>query len=90
MTIVVQQQHCWILAVVSVSAFALTYRYSTYFRKYQKQIPSQKDPKSTGLLILIRHGQSVWNRKPDLPEKLWRYAGSVDVPLRYAVEIHLS
>ncbi|RLN47158.1 hypothetical protein BBJ29_004990 [Phytophthora kernoviae] len=34
-----------------------------------------------GTLILLRHGQSVWNRKPDRPTDLWRYAGSIDIPL---------
>lgn len=36
---------------------------------------------SFGTLILLRHGQSVWNRKPDRPTELWRYAGSIDIPL---------
>ncbi|KAE9139662.1 hypothetical protein PF005_g1070 [Phytophthora fragariae] len=36
---------------------------------------------SFGTLILLRHGQSVWNRKPDRPTDLWRYAGSIDIPL---------
>uniref|UniRef100_A0AAV1UMY1 phosphoglycerate mutase (2,3-diphosphoglycerate-dependent) n=1 Tax=Peronospora matthiolae TaxID=2874970 RepID=A0AAV1UMY1_9STRA len=36
---------------------------------------------SGGTLILLRHGQSVWNRKPDRPSDLWRYAGSIDIPL---------
>ncbi|KAL4154842.1 hypothetical protein PRNP1_006956 [Phytophthora ramorum] len=36
---------------------------------------------SFGTLILLRHGQSVWNRKPDRPSDLWRYAGSIDIPL---------
>ncbi|RLN90878.1 hypothetical protein BBJ28_00018269 [Nothophytophthora sp. Chile5] len=36
---------------------------------------------SFGTLILLRHGQSVWNRKPDRPNDLWRYAGSIDIPL---------
>lgn len=36
---------------------------------------------SFGMLILLRHGQSVWNRKPQQPEELWRYAGSIDIPL---------
>lgn len=35
-----------------------------------------------GVLILLRHGQSVWNRKPDRPDDEWRYAGSIDIPLR--------
>lgn len=51
----------------------------------ERRVPmdfNQKCENSTGLLILIRHGQSVWNRKPDQPEKVWRYAGSIDVPLR--------
>ncbi|KAJ8521600.1 hypothetical protein ON010_g17798 [Phytophthora cinnamomi] len=39
---------------------------------------------SFGTLILLRHGQSVWNRKPDRPMDLWRYAGSIDIPLRHA------
>lgn len=38
---------------------------------------------SFGKLILLRHGQSVWNRKPNSPNELWRYAGSIDIPLRY-------
>jgi hypothetical protein len=38
-----------------------------------------------GTLILIRHGQSTWNRKPNHPDQVWRYAGSVDVPLRYKI-----
>ncbi|RHY34491.1 hypothetical protein DYB32_000915 [Aphanomyces invadans] len=29
----------------------------------------------------MRHGQSVWNRKPARPDFVWRYAGTVDVPL---------
>mmetsp|Transcript_19987 Transcript_19987/g.32966 ORF Transcript_19987/g.32966 Transcript_19987/m.32966 type:complete len:291 (+) Transcript_19987:511-1383(+) len=37
--------------------------------------------KSHGLLILMRHGQSMWNRQPDNPDRLWRYAGSNDVAL---------
>uniref|UniRef100_M4BY08 phosphoglycerate mutase (2,3-diphosphoglycerate-dependent) n=1 Tax=Hyaloperonospora arabidopsidis (strain Emoy2) TaxID=559515 RepID=M4BY08_HYAAE len=37
--------------------------------------------RSGGTLILLRHGQSVWNRKPDRPSDLWRYAGSIDIPL---------
>lgn len=36
---------------------------------------------SVGTLILLRHGQSVWNRKPDRPDDEWRYAGSIDIPL---------
>lgn len=36
---------------------------------------------SFGMLILLRHGQSVWNRKPQSPDELWRYAGSIDIPL---------
>lgn len=36
---------------------------------------------SFGMLILLRHGQSVWNLKPQSPEELWRYAGSIDIPL---------
>jgi hypothetical protein len=36
---------------------------------------------SFGMLILLRHGQSVWNRKPDRPTDEWRYAGSIDIPL---------
>lgn len=36
---------------------------------------------SFGMLILLRHGQSVWNLKPQQPEELWRYAGSIDIPL---------
>ncbi|KAF0739545.1 hypothetical protein Ae201684_004727 [Aphanomyces euteiches] len=40
-----------------------------------------KDARSSGMLILMRHGQSVWNRKPAEPDKVWRYAGTVDVPL---------
>ncbi|GLD93403.1 hypothetical protein PINS_up001995 [Pythium insidiosum] len=36
---------------------------------------------SFGKLILLRHGQSVWNRKPQNPSELWRYAGSIDIPL---------
>ncbi|TMW55846.1 hypothetical protein Poli38472_008494 [Pythium oligandrum] len=36
---------------------------------------------SYGMLILLRHGQSVWNRKPQSPKELWRYAGSIDIPL---------
>ena len=57
-----------------------------YYKKkklWGKHAAMKKHSKSTGLLILIRHGQSVWNRKPNMPEELWRYAGSVDVPLRY-------
>ncbi|ETW00152.1 hypothetical protein H310_07558 [Aphanomyces invadans] len=41
----------------------------------------EKDPRSSGLLVLMRHGQSVWNRKPARPDFVWRYAGTVDVPL---------
>ncbi|OQR99807.1 2,3-bisphosphoglycerate-dependent phosphoglycerate mutase [Thraustotheca clavata] len=41
----------------------------------------EKHPESTGRLILMRHGQSVWNRKPDRPDDTWRYAGTVDIPL---------
>lgn len=33
------------------------------------------------LLVLLRHGQSMWNPDPDAPLKPWRYAGAVDVPL---------
>lgn len=42
-----------------------------------------KHPKSSGKLILLRHGQSVWNRKPTVPDATWRYAGSIDVPLSH-------
>ena len=48
---------------------------------------SMKDERSDGLLIIIRHGQSVWNRKPNEPDRLWRYAGAVDVPLRLVMGI---
>jgi hypothetical protein len=41
----------------------------------------EKDSRSSGLLIIMRHGQSVWNRKPDQPDATWRYAGTVDIPL---------
>lgn len=34
-----------------------------------------------GLLVLLRHGQSMWNRKPQEPDHLWRYAGAYDVAL---------
>lgn len=34
-----------------------------------------------GLLVLLRHGMSMWNRNPKAPEELWRYAGSSDVAL---------
>ncbi|OQR96444.1 2,3-bisphosphoglycerate-dependent phosphoglycerate mutase [Achlya hypogyna] len=40
-----------------------------------------KHAESSGRLILMRHGQSVWNRKPDRPDETWRYAGTVDIPL---------
>ncbi|KAF0691277.1 Aste57867_17455 [Aphanomyces stellatus] len=40
-----------------------------------------KDERSSGMLVLMRHGQSVWNRKPDRPDDVWRYAGTVDIPL---------
>ncbi|RHY92615.1 hypothetical protein DYB37_001749 [Aphanomyces astaci] len=33
------------------------------------------------MLVLMRHGQSVWNRKPARPDFVWRYAGTVDIPL---------
>lgn len=39
------------------------------------------DTPPRGTLILLRHGQSQWNRKPDDPDAPWRYAGSIDVPL---------
>ncbi|KAI9911616.1 hypothetical protein PsorP6_009321 [Peronosclerospora sorghi] len=45
-------------------------------------IDGKKARSSFGTLILLRHGQSVWNRKPDRPMDLWRYAGSIDIPLR--------
>mmetsp|Transcript_6668 Transcript_6668/g.12313 ORF Transcript_6668/g.12313 Transcript_6668/m.12313 type:complete len:297 (-) Transcript_6668:216-1106(-) len=34
-----------------------------------------------GLLVLLRHGESMWNRKARDPNGLWRYAGSFDVAL---------
>ena len=34
-----------------------------------------------GKLVLLRHGQSAWNRRPNEPNRRWRYAGSVDIPL---------
>jgi 2,3-bisphosphoglycerate-dependent phosphoglycerate mutase len=34
-----------------------------------------------GYLILLRHGQSIWNLDPRHPEREWRYAGSTDVSL---------
>jgi 2,3-bisphosphoglycerate-dependent phosphoglycerate mutase len=34
-----------------------------------------------GHLILMRHGQSMWNVRPGHPSPTWRYAGAVDVPL---------
>ncbi|GBG28379.1 Phosphoglycerate mutase 2 [Hondaea fermentalgiana] len=37
--------------------------------------------KSHGLLILLRHGESMWNRSSEHPNRLWRYAGSNDVAL---------
>lgn len=37
--------------------------------------------KSHGLLILLRHGESMWNRSSEHPDRLWRYAGSNDVAL---------
>ncbi|KAF1333755.1 hypothetical protein FI667_g2435, partial [Globisporangium splendens] len=44
--------------------------------------PTDDHPRSSfGMLILLRHGQSVWNRKPQQPDELWRYAGSIDIPL---------
>jgi 2,3-bisphosphoglycerate-dependent phosphoglycerate mutase len=40
---------------------------------------------SMPLLILLRHGESVWNppakKSSNNPAKGWRYAGAVDVPL---------
>ncbi|EQC28766.1 hypothetical protein SDRG_13449 [Saprolegnia diclina VS20] len=44
-------------------------------------IYTEKHAESAGRLILMRHGQSVWNRKPDRPNDPWRYAGTVDIPL---------
>ena len=40
-----------------------------------------REAHSGGLLILLRHGHSMWNRDPEQPEKLWRYAGAYDVTL---------
>ena len=34
-----------------------------------------------GKLVLLRHGQSAWNRRPNEPDRIWRYAGTVDIPL---------
>ena len=34
-----------------------------------------------GYLILLRHGQSIWNHDPAFPDRPWKYAGSTDVPL---------
>jgi len=34
-----------------------------------------------GYLIILRHGQSIWNLDPREPTKDWRYAGTADVPL---------
>lgn len=34
-----------------------------------------------GILVLLRHGQSMWNRSPKDPDGLWRYAGSCDIAL---------
>ena len=34
-----------------------------------------------GLLVLVRHGQSMWNPDPSRPERPWKYAGAADVPL---------
>jgi bisphosphoglycerate-dependent phosphoglycerate mutase len=36
---------------------------------------------SRGLLVLLRHGLSMWNRNPKAPNAVWRYAGSSDVAL---------
>jgi len=33
------------------------------------------------MLLLVRHGQSMWNRDPNKPAAPWMYAGAVDVPL---------
>lgn len=33
------------------------------------------------MLIVLRHGQSLWNRDPEKPDLAWKYAGAVDVPL---------
>ncbi|GBG24075.1 Phosphoglycerate mutase 1 [Hondaea fermentalgiana] len=35
------------------------------------------------MLVLMRHGQSMWNRDPSKPEDPWKYAGAVDVPLSH-------
>lgn len=32
-------------------------------------------------LVLLRHGQSMWNPDPKRPQKPWKYAGALDVPL---------
>ncbi|CAH0484798.1 unnamed protein product [Peronospora farinosa] len=45
------------------------------------EVTGDKPRSSFGTLILLRHGQSVWNRNPDHPSDLWRYAGSIDIPL---------
>jgi 2,3-bisphosphoglycerate-dependent phosphoglycerate mutase len=34
-----------------------------------------------GYLIILRHGQSIWNLDHKHPDKDWRYAGSADIPL---------
>ncbi|DBA01340.1 TPA: hypothetical protein N0F65_001579 [Lagenidium giganteum] len=51
--------------------------------RWSRLAPVSKDHNRTsfGMLILLRHGQSVWNRKPQQPDELWRYAGSIDIPL---------
>ncbi len=59
-------------------------RESTCDERWASLAPNKNDSKrkSFGTLILIRHGQSAWNRKPAEPDVPWRYAGSIDVPLR--------
>jgi len=47
----------------------------------QKQVDDEAVESAHGLLVLLRHGQSMWNRSPDDPKRLWRYAGSYDVAL---------
>uniref|UniRef100_A0A7S3LJV6 phosphoglycerate mutase (2,3-diphosphoglycerate-dependent) n=1 Tax=Aplanochytrium stocchinoi TaxID=215587 RepID=A0A7S3LJV6_9STRA len=37
--------------------------------------------KQGGLLVLLRHGQSMWNCIPQHPDRMWRYAGAYDVAL---------
>lgn len=43
--------------------------------------PSERDMETKGVLILLRHGMSIWNRDPSKKNQVWRYAGSVDIPL---------